>query len=72
MDRLHKLTMLRTSLYLVEFLTQNDGKTDVHKVINTLNGRASASITNLPAVLFLFDLITNTKIVKKHRFIHNN
>lgn len=35
MDRLRKLTMLRTSLYLVEFLTQNDGKTDVHKVINT-------------------------------------
>lgn len=34
MDRLRKLTMLRTSLYLVEFLTQNGCKTDVHKVIN--------------------------------------
>lgn len=35
MDRLRKLPMLRTSLYLVEFLTQNDGKTDVQTVINT-------------------------------------
>lgn len=72
MDRLRKLTMLRTSLYLVEFLTQNDGKTDVHTVINKHKGRASASITNLPAVLFLFDLITNAKIVEQRRFIHNN
>lgn len=52
MDRQRKLPMLRTSLYLVEFLTQNDGKTDVYMVINTHNGRASASITNLPAVYF--------------------
>lgn len=73
MDRLRKLTMLRTSLYLVElYLTQNNGKTDVHTVINKHNGRASASIINLPAVLFLFDLITNAKIAKQHCFIHNN